>query len=105
MATVYSTRRVNRIVSHLPGVRAAVAEEALEIGVRAEAKLLRHRDRTNRTDHSVDVSQGRIDSYVSLVGPAPLSVEFGHWYKGNLGGTPQYVPGLYIITGAAGLLG
>lgn len=96
-------RSMNRRISHLPGVKAAVYAQAQEIAAQAEANLAVHRDTTNRTDHEVTVSRGRVDSFVNLEGPAPGAVEFGHWYTGNLGGKARFVPGLYIITKAAGL--
>ncbi|AIG78463.1 Hypothetical protein AJAP_28125 [Amycolatopsis japonica] len=102
MAYVYSDRTVNRIVSRLEGVRAAVADAALEIAADAEARLAGHRE-TGRA--RIEVEQGRVDSYVYLVDEAALSIEFGHWvegaYKPNV---PTYVEGLYIISGAAGLI-
>ncbi|WP_439377828.1 DUF5403 family protein [Amycolatopsis lexingtonensis] len=103
MAYVYSDRTVNRIVSHIPGVKAEVAEAALEIGVRAETKLLRHQ---KTGSHRIEVEQGRTDSFVWLVGPAALSVEFGHWvYNDDEQVEPLgYAEGLYIITEAAGLI-
>jgi hypothetical protein len=103
MAYVYSDRTVNRTVSHLPGVRAAVAEEALEIGVRAEANLARNRD-TGAS--SIEVEQGRVDSYVYLVDPDnAVAMEFGHWVAGSYEtDTPKFVDGLYIISLAAGLI-
>lgn len=102
---LYQDKRVNRIVSHLPGVRAAVADAALDIGVEAEARLLSHRDYTNATNHQIEVEQGRVDSYVYLTGPAPMSVEFGHWVEGKYKPfAPTYVPGLYIISQAAGVI-
>jgi hypothetical protein len=101
---LHSERRINRTVSRLPGVKAAIAAEATRIGARAKARLESHRDPTNATDHQIEVDFGRVDAFVSLVGPAPLSVEFGHWYTGNLGGSPKYVPGLYILMGASGLI-
>lgn len=101
---LHSERRINRTVSHLRGVKNALALEAIRIGARAEARLESHRDPDNATNHEIEIDFGRVDAFVSLVGPAPLSVEFGHWYTGNLGGSPKYVPGLYILMGASGLI-
>src|SRR5690606_15798559 len=101
--TVYPPKMVNRRVVRQPGVRAATYEAAQEIGAKARANMARHRFHGNETDHEVTVTRGRVDAFVNLEGPAPGAVEIGHWYKGNLGVTPKFVPGLYIITGAAGL--
>src|SRR5690606_799852 len=95
---------INRTVSHLPGVRASVRSEADKIEAKAQANLAAHRDVTTATDHAVTSEQDGVDALVSLEGPAPASVEWGHWYTGNLGGEPKYVPGLYIITKASGII-
>lgn len=95
---------INRTASHLPGVRASVRSEADKIEAKAEANLAAHRDVSNATDHTISSEQDDVDALVSLEGPAPASVEWGHWYTGNLGGEPKYVPGLYIITKASGII-
>lgn len=101
---------MNRIVANLDGVRAAVAAEAEEIGARAEARLALHRQDGNAR---IEVKKTRgagfskTDWFVSLVdsdnaksrGNAK-AIEFGHFH--NFSG--KYIPGLYIITGAAGLI-
>ncbi|MGW6624205.1 DUF5403 family protein [Nocardia sp. NPDC055002] len=105
MARLIGDKAMNQVVSHLEGVKGSVAEKALAVGEIAEANLLQHRKVTNRTNHEIDVSQGDVDSFVSLEGPAPLSVEFGHQPSGAFEGSDTRPPaGLYIITGAAGLI-
>lgn len=102
MAYVYGDKTVNRIVSHEPGVRAAVADAALEIASDAEGRLARH---YKSGEHRIEVEQGRTDAYVWLVGQGALGVEFGHWVKGAYeSDPPKYAEGLYIISGAAGLI-
>jgi hypothetical protein len=92
---------MNHVISHLGGVKDAVKDEAQEIGHRADARLAAHRY-SGAAD--VNVTSGGVDSFVNLEDPAALSIEFGHWVKGKYETeTPKYVPGLYIITGAAGL--
>jgi len=105
--TVYSDKAIHTIVSHIDGVVDSVSDEAKDIGRRAEARLARHRDLTNKTNHTVSVTHGAVDSFANLEGPAPLSVEFGHWYDNKDEENPvrKYVHGLYILTGAAGLAG
>lgn len=90
-----SEKAMNRVVSHTTGVRAEVAAEASRKAGQAKVKLLRH---FKTGAHEVTVTHGKTDSFINLDGPAPLSVEFGH-EDGD-----RYVEGLYIITGAAGLL-
>ena len=87
---------VNRVVAR--EARPAVHEHALDIGVRAEGNLARHREHGR---HRVTVTAGRkTDAFVNLEGPAPLSVEFGHYtgYKNR-----EYVPGLRVLRDAAGI--
>lgn len=96
MASLIPVQRLNRIVAGQ--AKSATAAEALSIGVRAEAALAGHR---HDGDHKVTVTEGRrSDAFVNLEGPAPMSVEFGHWtgYKAR-----AYVPGLRILRDAAGL--
>lgn len=86
------------VAAHELGVRAAVTDEAIKIGTRATLRLAAHRD----TGHAeIEVSKGTkgVDSFVSLVDDAAMSIEFGH--RHNRSG--EFVRGLYIITGAAGL--
>ncbi len=96
-------KAMNLIISHLDGVVDAVAEEAKEIGVRAKARLTAHK---YSGAAQVTVTHGDVDSFVNLDDPAALSIEFGHMVKGKFeDDEPKFVPGLYIITGAAGLTG
>ncbi|ERB55488.1 hypothetical protein N806_31195 [Rhodococcus sp. P27] len=103
MVRLIGQKAMNRVVSHIDGVKAAVADQALEIGVKAEMRLNMHRYSGNA---SISVTQGDVDSFVNLDDPAAMSIEFGHMVKGKYeSDTPKYVAGLYIITGAAGLTG
>ncbi|GAB4584404.1 DUF5403 family protein [Nocardia sp. IFM 10818] len=96
-------KAMNQVISHLDGVKGAAAAEANEIGSRAESRLAGHR-RSGRA--KVTVTHGDVDSFVNLEDPAAMSIEFGHMVKGKYETEePKYVPGLYIITGAAGLTG
>lgn len=97
MATVIGQKSMNKIVSHLEGVGLAVHETAREIGGKAESRLATHRD-TGAAE--IEVERGDVDSYVSLVDEAAVSIEFGH----KNAQTGRYVHGLYIVTGAAGLI-
>lgn len=93
VAVVY--RHCNATVAHLPGVAAAVADAARPIAARARASLAEHR---HTGASKIEVSHSRIDTLISLVDPAALSIEFGHTDKRS--GRP--VEGLYILTRAAG---
>lgn len=91
-------KAMNRKVSHLGGVRLEVRQEAEQRGSRARANLSAHR-RTGRA--SVDVEHGDVDSFIVLRDQSvqsAMSIEFGHSWKG------KHVRGLYIISGAAGLV-
>lgn len=89
---------VNEIVSHLPGVISAVRRTAEKIGARAEARLAAHR---YTGAASVSVTYGKVDAFVNLDDEAAMSIEFGHFLVHYGKQTPVYIPGLYIVTGAA----
>lgn len=96
-----SNRAINKIVSHEVGVRDAVHQEAVSIAGRAERNLAPHH-KTGRAH--IEVGQGKVDSFVSLVDPAAISIEFGHFMdNGEIEAEITYVPGLYVLTRAAGL--
>jgi hypothetical protein len=100
---------MNGVVSHEPGVKASVSAKAEEIGVIARQRLSATRDSGNSfvsVSHSERGKYGKIDSFVWLEDPdtpdspgSPLSIEFGRIHNF----TGKYIPGNYIITGAAGL--
>lgn len=92
---------INTVVSHEDGTRDAVHDEAVEIGGRAEMRLNMAKNRTGASE--INVEQGRVDSYVTLEDPAAMHIEFGHWLTYYGQETARYVPGLYVLTGAAGL--
>lgn len=103
MADVYliPDQAMNHVVSHLPGVIASVRSQAQRIGAKAEAKLAAHRQEGHA---SISITYGDVDSFVNLDDEAALSIEFGHWQYVYGKPTGHYTPGLYIITGAAGLI-
>ena len=102
MATVRlkGKKFINRTVSHEEGVEASVYEEAVAIGARAEARLNAAKNRTGASQ--IKVEKGRVDSYVTLVDPAAMHIEFGHWLTYYGEETGRYIPGLYVLHGAAG---
>jgi hypothetical protein len=96
-------KAMNNIAKDLEPVAAAVHLHARLIAAKAEGRLVPH---TKTGEHHIEIEYGRVDAYVWLVGPAALSVEFGHdVYNDNEQVAPLgYAHGLYIITGAAGLI-
>lgn len=92
-----SQKVMNRKISHLPGVKGAVRATAQKIGAKAEAKLAAHRYEGHA---SISITHGGVDSFVNLDDEAALSIEFGHIHNW----TGERIEGLYIVTGAAGLI-
>lgn len=88
----------NRKIARLPGVRSSVRAHAQRIASKAEARLSHHHQ--TGAAH-IEIDSGTVDSTVSLVDDAALSIEFGHY---NIWSDLETrTAGLYIITGAAGL--
>ncbi|GGM64787.1 hypothetical protein GCM10012275_39210 [Longimycelium tulufanense] len=92
-----SQKKMNHVLKDLEGVQLAVSGKAQTFGGRAKMRLAPHRD---RGDAKVVVRRGHVDSYVILDDEAAMSIEFGHFH--NV--TGEWVEGLYIITGATGLI-
>ena len=88
---------MNKVISNLEGVVAAVAKEAEIIGRVAQERLNEHRD-TGQA--KIDVTHGDVDSFVSLVDPNALSIEFGHYTPNKR----KFIPGLYIVSAAAQII-
>lgn len=88
MATVKPN--VASLVAHMPEVKAAVRLERDRLAGVAEGLFASH-DHPGR--HEITTSNGVTDGLFSLEGPAPLSVEFGHWTKGH----KTHVEGLHIL--------
>lgn len=95
MIDLISEKRMNKKISHLPGVRASVFSVAQEIGQIAEARLAPHR-KTGAAH--IEVSRGTTDAFASLVDEAALSIEFGHYLgREELGTSRKFVPGLHLF--------
>lgn len=94
--TLIRQRDMSKHLAVEPTVQQTLTAVALRILKNAEALLAMHRD---DGDHKIEYERlknrefGHIDHYVSMVGPAPVSVEFGHRAKNG-----RWVQGLYIIT-------
>ena len=86
--------KIAKTVAHLAGVRVAVLAERDKIAGVAEGLFASH---DNPGGHEITTSEphdfGALDAFVSLEGPAPLSVEFGHWTPDH----KQHVEGLHIL--------
>lgn len=95
MASVY--RDVNSVVAHLDGVHLAVIAERDVLAARARAKFASH---DNPGGHEITTQDDKVDALVSLEGPAPLSVEYGHGaYTTKSGRHVGASTGLHILTG------
>ncbi len=95
MIDLLPEKEMNKKISHLEGVRNAVHAHGKEIGAIADGRLAPHR-RTGQAH--IEVSQGSTDTIVSLVDPAALSIEFGHYLgRQELGTRRQFVRGLHLF--------
>lgn len=90
----------HRKLARIGSVRRAVRSVRDDIKAKAEALFAPH-DRPG--GHEITKSDGAVDAYVSLVGPAPASVEFGHFTPigEDEDAEPTYVEGLHIMGRAA----
>jgi len=90
-------RAMNKVISQQPEVLRAVKSHANRLGRIAHSALAGH---YNTGDHKIEIKKnmsvkyGFLDYEISLVGSAPMSVEFGH--RNHRGG--GYVHGLYILS-------
>lgn len=93
-------RNLERTIAHMPGVRAAVRENAEQLATKAKARLAAHR-LTGQTH--IEVTSGRVDSFVAMVGVGAVSIEYGRAAftrpDGRYVGAMQ---GLYIISSLLG---
>jgi hypothetical protein len=95
MIDLMPEKELNRKISHLPGVRKEVYDTAKEIGRIAESRLAPHRKSGNA---KIEVSRGTVDAFASLVDPAALSIEFGHYLgREELGTKRQFIRGLHLF--------
>lgn len=95
MIDLLPEKQMNKKISHLPGVRGAVYDHGKQIGMIAEARLAPHR-KTGAAH--IQVSRGTVDTFVSLVDEAALSIEFGHFLgRQELGMRRQFVRGLHLF--------
>lgn len=102
MATVKTN--IDSLVAHVPEVKAAVRSERDKIAEIAKGLFAPH---DNPGGHKITTSNGTTDAFVNLDGPAPLSVEFGHFARRCAHDTeiPDFVEGLHILGRAIGEAG
>jgi len=88
-------KRMNYVVSHQKGVKRSTLKVAREIGGIAAGRLAGHR----YSGHArIEVTQGDTDAFASLVDPAALSIEFGHYLGSQeLGTTRPFIRGLHLF--------
>lgn len=114
--------KLSGLIAHEEGVKLSVDGKADEIGAKAEVRLEAARGRYSEGASSIEVEYqidpvvadnewGDIDAVVWLVDEPhqrpdgswsagdPLAIEFGHVHNW----TGEYIPGKYVIYGAAGL--
>lgn len=104
---LYSDRYIRSLVAHLDGVVGAVAAEALEGAVRAEAILTAHHS-PEPGSARIEVEQGDVDTHVSLVDepnpagnagkPNAVAIEFGRTGARGRGASQ----GIFALSGAFG---
>jgi hypothetical protein len=82
--------KVASLVAHMPEVHAAVLFERDKVAAVAEGLFAAH---NNPGGHEISTRDERVDGLVDFTGPAPLSVEFGHWTADH----KTRVDGLHIL--------
>lgn len=79
-------------VAHTPEVEAAVRSERDRVARIAEGLFASH----NRPGgHEITTQNDGTDAFLSIDGPAPLSMNYGHWSETKDG--RKFVEGLHIL--------
>lgn len=100
---------INGAVARVDDVQDAVVSEGRKIEAKATALLASHRDNADARHHSIsggknyDEKYGHLDYEITMSGPAPMSLEFGHMLVLFGKPTARYIQGLHILYRAAGL--
>lgn len=89
MASV--NRNLDRLVAHMPEVRAEVRRELEERATRVRAVVHAHRD-TGALSRSLEVEANTTDSTVSIEDPDVLAINYGHRTKSG-----RMVEGIHAI--------
>lgn len=82
-------KAIHRRLASLPGVQAAVTSAAEGLQRDAQAVFQAH-DRPG--GHELGIDKRGLDRFVYLEGPAPLSVEFGHFTRTPKNPTDAWMP-------------
>jgi hypothetical protein len=92
---------LERTIAHTDELEAQLGDFAYTILIRARGNLARHH---RRGEHRVTQTKGKVDHFVNLEGPAPMSVEEGHFLGGFYANTEsiRFVEGLHILRDAIG---
>ena len=93
-----SDRELHRRLAHSSAVRRVVRAERDRIKDAAETLFAPH-DRPG--GHKITTSNGIVDAYVSLEGPAAAALEFGHFTVPDKKGEVRFVEGLHVMGKAA----
>lgn len=101
MPQLISKKAMSRHIAHMDGVHDAVGDAARQVARSAQGRLAIHR-KTGQA--KVTLTEGDVDWFVNLDDPNAMSIEFGHFLRDDFNIEVEHVEGLYIITGAAGLL-
>lgn len=116
MVELWNSEALNRHIAHMDGVGHEVHHEAEETGRRASGYLEEVRGSTRwhkiiGPGHLtfIEITRGEVDSFVDLIAPNPMAIEFGHEPSGVFGPGGRFshvhtrAPhGLYILTHATG---
>ena len=103
MAFVVREEILYRHLARDPKVQGELRSHCSSLALTADVLLASHRDmhiRPGDTHHKIKIERvrnkkfGHIDWFVSLVGPAPISVEYGHRDKKS----GRFVRGTYVMT-------
>jgi hypothetical protein len=88
--------KIAATVAHMAGTKKAVRDERDKLAAVAEGLFAPH---DNPGGHSITkTNPAGTDALVSIVGPAALSVEFGHWQRLADGSWDNlFVEGLHIL--------
>lgn len=87
-------RRANTILANLSGVQSALDRNARRMSGVARGLLGRHR---KTGSHQIEVTSGKVDRFVSLVGPGAVALEKGH-IDARSG---KHVDGIHVLEQAA----
>lgn len=83
-----SDKQINKIVSHNGQVQQPLKEIANERKAMAEAGLAQH---TKTGSHHIEMTHGKVDYTIILVGYAAAALELGHNDKGT------WVEGIHVL--------